>query len=123
MTLKARLKSILDEKDMRPIELSKLTGITASSISDWLNGKYEPKADKIYLMAEALGVSPAWLMGKDVPKDRNANPYNLVQNYIAELIEKGQIKDIDSIPSSVLLKLYELNNKCMIEFIRMEIEK
>lgn len=123
MTLQIRLKNILEEKDLKPIELSKLTGITASSISDWLNGKYEPKADKIYLMAEALGVSPAWLMGKDVPKDRNANPYVLVQNYIVDLIEKGQIKDIDSIPSSILLKLHELNNKCMIEFIRMEIDK
>lgn len=38
-----------------------------SSISDWLNNRYEPKQDKVYLLANALNVSPAWLLGYDEP--------------------------------------------------------
>ena len=123
MEIKERLRVALEEKDMKPTELAQATNITASSISDWLNGKYLPKADKIFIMAEVLGVSPSWLMGKDVPKARSSNPYELIQTYISDLVEQGRITDIDSIPSSILIKLNELNTKCMIEFIQSEIRK
>lgn len=58
-----RLKVVMDTKEISAAELSRLSGIRASSISDYLNAKYEPKQDKIDLMARALNVSPAWLMG------------------------------------------------------------
>lgn len=58
-----RLKAVMDTKEISAAELSRLSGIRASSISDYLNAKYEPKQDKIDLMARALNVSPAWLMG------------------------------------------------------------
>ncbi|UUM12422.1 helix-turn-helix transcriptional regulator [Clostridiaceae bacterium HFYG-1003] len=123
MEIKDRLKIALEEKNMKPTELAQATNITASSISDWLNGKYMPKADKIFVMAEVLGVSPAWLMGKDVPQAWSSNPYSLIQEYIKDLVDRGRITDIDSIPSSILIKLNELNTKCMIEFIQSEIRK
>lgn len=58
----ARIKEIMAAKGISQAELVRRTGIRASSISDWLSGKYTPKQDKIDLMAAALGVSPAWLM-------------------------------------------------------------
>ena len=58
-----RLKNVMDKKEISPAELSRLSGITPSSISDYLTGKYEPKQDKIDLIARALNISPAWLMG------------------------------------------------------------
>ncbi len=58
----ARIKEIMTAKGISQAELVRRTGIRASSISDWLSGKYTPKQDKIDLMAAALGVSPAWLM-------------------------------------------------------------
>jgi hypothetical protein len=33
---------------------------------------YEAKQTALYLLAKELGVSEAWLMGYDVPMDRNA---------------------------------------------------
>lgn len=64
-----RIKKILDERNMSKAELSRLTGISNSSLSEYLNGKYEPKQDKIALIARALHVSPAWLMGfEDAPE-------------------------------------------------------
>jgi repressor LexA len=53
------INQLLEEKDMTQTELSRLTGITQSSISDYITGKYKPKQDKIDLIARALGVSPA----------------------------------------------------------------
>ena len=70
-----RLKSIMSERKITQSELSKRTGIRQSSISDWLNGRYEPKQDKIYLIAQALGVSPSWLLGYDETTSNQTEGY------------------------------------------------
>ena len=62
-----RLKMVMAEHKITQTELAKRTGIRQSSISDWLNNRYEPKQDKVYLLANALNVSPAWLLGYDEP--------------------------------------------------------
>lgn len=59
----ARLRLALDRNRMKQIELSEKTGIPKSAISQYLSGKVNPKQDKIYLMANALGVTENWLMG------------------------------------------------------------
>ena len=71
-TLKERLRLALLDANMKPIELSERTGIPKSMISYYLNGKTKPKADRIYIICKALGVSEAWLLGYDVPKNRTA---------------------------------------------------
>ena len=63
-----RLRQIMNERGLSQAELSKLTKITASSISDWLNYKYEAKQDKVDIIATALNISPSWLLGYDVPQ-------------------------------------------------------
>jgi repressor LexA len=70
--LKDRLQEALDDARMKPIELSEATGIPKSMVSYYLNGKTKPKADRIYKISQALGVSEAWLLGYDVPKTRTA---------------------------------------------------
>ena len=69
-----RLKSVMAEHKITQTELAKRTGIRQSSISDWLNNRYEPKQDKVYLLANALNVSPAWLLGYD--ESDTSNPAN-----------------------------------------------
>lgn len=64
--LPERLRKIMEERNLNQRELADISGIRASSISDWLNNKYEAKQDKIYLLSKALDVSPSWLMGFDV---------------------------------------------------------
>lgn len=74
-----RLKSIMKERKITQTELAKRTGIRQSSISDWLNDRYEPKQDKVYIIAKALNVSPAWLLGYDenIPTNEQATNYYL----------------------------------------------
>ena len=35
-----------------------------------MSGDFEPKQDRIYLLAQTLDVSEAWLIGYDVPMER-----------------------------------------------------
>ena len=69
-----RFKELMESKNMTQSELSKKTGITQSSISDWLRGKYLPKQDKIDLLARALDVTPAYLMGWN----DDSNPHKII---------------------------------------------
>ena len=56
---------------MSMADVSKRTGISRSSLSEYAKGKFIPKQDKVYLISKALDVSPAWLMGFDVEIDNH----------------------------------------------------
>ena len=76
-SVKDRLNLALSTKRVTAAELSRRTGISKGSISQYKNGVVNPKQDRIYLIANALGISEAWLMGYDVPMSKSeaaANP-------------------------------------------------
>ena len=60
-----RIVKIMEDKGITQADISRLTNITQSSLSDYIKGKYSPKQDKIDLIAQALRVSPSYLMGLD----------------------------------------------------------
>lgn len=68
MKISTRIKNAMKEKGMTQADLSKTSGISKSTLSEWLNDKYEPKQNSIYILSESLGVDPTWLMGLDVDK-------------------------------------------------------
>ena len=65
-----QIKKALYIKGMKQSDLCRLTQIPKSALSQYISGAFEPKQDRIYLMAQALNVSEAWLMGLDVPMER-----------------------------------------------------
>ena len=65
-----RLREAMELRGRRAVDLVDETGIPKVTISYYLSGKTEPKADRIYWLAKALNVSEAWLLGYDVPLDR-----------------------------------------------------
>lgn len=69
-TTQQRLREALTARNMLPIELSRLSGIGKSAISQYLSGKVTPKQDKIYKLAQVLKVNESWLMGYDEPMDQ-----------------------------------------------------
>ena len=71
-TCAERIKKALYIKGMKQSDLCRLTKIPKSALSQYISGAFEPKQDRIYLMAQALNVSEAWLMGLDVPMERQA---------------------------------------------------
>lgn len=69
-TFAERLKTALDYKQMTKAELSRMTGISKSSLTRYAKGDWEGKQDAVYAIAQALNLNEAWLMGYDVPMDR-----------------------------------------------------
>ena len=72
----------MSERDLKQIDIIRLAEpickefkvkIGRNDISQYLSGKVEPRQNKIYILAKALDVNEAWLMGYDVPKERNVN--------------------------------------------------
>lgn len=84
--LKYRLRQAMSYKGMSATELSRKTGITKSAMSYYLSGRSEPKANRLYVIAKALDVSEAWLLGYDVPIDRAEEQEG--NNIFAELSER-----------------------------------
>lgn len=65
-----RIIKALNIKGMKQTELCRLAKIPKSSLSSYISDAYEPKQDRLYIMAEVLDVDPVWLMGYDVPMER-----------------------------------------------------
>ena len=72
-TFSNRLNLAMTIRNIKASLLSEQTGISKSSLSEYLNGKYEAKQNGIFLLAKALNVSEAWLMGCDVPMERDSD--------------------------------------------------
>lgn len=68
--LSTRLKEAMEIRGFRAVDLIDRTGLPKVTLSYYMSGKTEPKADRIYTLAKALDVSEAWLMGFDVPMYR-----------------------------------------------------
>ena len=65
-----RISLALSLRGMKQSELCIKTGIPKSAISQYISGEFKPKQDRVFLIAQALDVDEAWLMGYDVPMER-----------------------------------------------------
>jgi transcriptional regulator with XRE-family HTH domain len=68
-----RIAKALSIRNMKQSELCEITKIPKSAISQYLSGAFEPKQDRLHIIAKALDVDPVWLMGYDVPMEREKN--------------------------------------------------
>lgn len=98
-TFRERIIEIMEEKGITQADISKATNITQSSLSDYIKGKYSPKQDKIDLIAQALHVSPAYLMGWDEEKPEpeiKDDPLMVVAAHHSDYDwSESQLKEID----------------------------
>lgn len=73
MTVGERIFHLLEQKNMKQKELSELTGISTTSISNWRKRNTNPAADKILIIAKALNVSPEYLLSGITEEGSRAN--------------------------------------------------
>lgn len=83
-----RLNEVMVEKNISSAELCRRTGIPKSAMSQYRSGSFSPKADRIYIIAKALNVSEAWLMGYNVPQEREASNGRVVKFNYPEISEE-----------------------------------
>ena len=63
-----RIKEALSDKEINAADLSRLSKINQSSLSQYINGTNKPNSLRAVTIASILEVNPLWLMGFDVPK-------------------------------------------------------
>lgn len=89
-TFKNRLLFAMQKNNIKATELSKKTGLSKAQISQYVNGVYEAKQQALYKLAVALNVSEAWLMGHDVPMERESNPSPISDTQLKFALFNGQ---------------------------------
>ena len=60
-----QLRKAMFLKGWRQVDLKRAIGESDGQISSWYNGRYRPNAEKMEQIAKALGVSVAYLLGKE----------------------------------------------------------
>ena len=56
---------LLKEHNVTAYKVAKATGISTSTLSEWKNGNYKPKADKLQKIADYFNVTVDYLLGNE----------------------------------------------------------
>lgn len=127
---KNRLRTAMNIRNVKQSDLANRTSIDKGAISAYLSGKYKPKQDNLYLIANALNINVSWLMGYDVSMENNNDQFilgteltNLLSKISTELnVSQETIKEI------FIFKIYSkestvLNYKNLYEAIKTHMDK
>jgi len=79
MSSAKRLQELMDYLGVNATEFGKMTGIPKSSVSMYLSGQRQMRADRIGDISEKFGIDPAWLMGRDVPMRKPVEVADVVE--------------------------------------------
>lgn len=95
-----RLKKIMSDQNLRQVDILNKTvpycekygvKMNKSDISQYCSGKTEPNQDKLFVLGMALDVNEAWLMGYDVPMERNQSS-PIMQDINNEIVFESHLK-------------------------------
>lgn len=94
-------ENLLKEKGITPYQLGKETGISTATLSNWKNGKYKPKDEKLQILADYFGVTLEYLKG--------STKFNTKEEELANIIKEakycGGLKKVKSVQIPVLGKV------------------
>ena len=117
-----RLKEALKDSGLTQSQLAQRTNLDKSLISNYLAGNFKPKQDKLYVLAKALNVEPAWLMGYDVNKSTN----ELLQDKDIALCNHIKNLSKNELEEELLIKctmLEEENQNKILEIVNMYLKE
>lgn len=83
-----RLQFAMDHAGIKAIDLARKTGISEATISQYRSGYSKPKDQRLVLIANALNVDPAWLMGLNVSMASAPKADPILSDRDAALLEK-----------------------------------
>ena len=114
-----RLRMALDSRNMKATQLSELTGINKSTISQYLSKEYEPKRDRLELFAKTLNVNETWLIGYDVPMEISSSSNDsLIEEYELNPEELKEYENIKMTTSTLMF-----NGRPASENDKIELER
>lgn len=77
-----QIKKAMALKNITQSELCLKTGIPKSAMSQYISGAFKPKQERTYLIAKALNVNEAWLMGYDDVSMESSEKINLMEEAV-----------------------------------------
>ncbi|PGH22810.1 transcriptional regulator [Fusobacterium polymorphum] len=113
-----RLRIALNSRNMKATELSELSNINKSTISQYLSKEYEPKRDRIELFAKILNVNEAWLIGYDIPMEKNNQKDLIIDEYE---LSPDELKEYENIKMTTSTLMF--NGRPASENDKIELER
>lgn len=104
-----RLIEFMNAFEITQNDICARLGIPKSTMSMYVSGKRELRSDKAQLIARAYNVSPAWLMGFDVPMQEGAD-YNVDPRQKTVLEIRAECEKMDNAKLSLVLALIKSMN-------------
>ena len=87
-----RLQKAMNIRNMKQVDLVEKTGLDKTLINKYLSGISNPRQDKLTILGDALKVNELWLMGYDVPINRDLNTIPLSELNQTEIPVLGKVK-------------------------------
>ena len=96
ITVSQRLKSLMESRNLRQVDILRAAEpycveygvpMKKNALSQYISGKVVPGRDRLMMLGLALGVSEAWLMGYDVPMERNVTPNAVCDGRTKEIMD------------------------------------
>lgn len=90
-TFRNRLKKAMEIRNIKQVDLVEKTSLDKTLINKYLAGVSNARQRKLTLLADALNVNEIWLMGYDVPMDREIKT-DILGNPVAPVPLLGAVK-------------------------------
>lgn len=126
-TFAKRLKEALELSGLTKADLSRMTGISKSSLTHYEKGDWEGKQDAVYKIARALKVPESWLMGFGASTDfeelQRSHASRLLRAKVANDPDtpSGQrlyfLMDNSNIPMAALTRFAEISEEALLDWI------
>lgn len=84
-------EQLLKKHGVTAYRVAKETGVTTATLTNWKNGKYTPKQDKLQKIADYFGVSLEYLM---TGKEKETNAPSAVQLFSGVSTFKREMEDL-----------------------------
>lgn len=100
MSLHARIKQKLEEKNLRAADLARATKKSPVAVKKWLDGVSVPTAENLKVVAKFLGVTDDWLLfgGKSEQKlDNNVTSITSKLIPVLSWVQAGTMTSVESI--------------------------
>lgn len=113
-----RLNEFMQKNGLKQIDIINLAKpfcseygvkLSKSDLSQYVSGKVEPGQNKLYILARALNVSEAWLMGYEVKNAANKNESQNIQtsSEVKDEILSMLIRNYEKMTESAKYALFE----------------
>lgn len=134
MKPKEKIKLLREQEGLTQTEMAEKIEVSKQAIQKYESGESGIGLDKVEKYANFFGVSPAYIMGWTDDKylgmvsEKQASydygdPYKPVKDFVDQMFLRLDISSLDDINLEMYRQLMDLNEECLLEYIRHRLQK